>query len=123
MKASFKTEGVFTPDALIAGNAMLLIARTVTIASGHLLARGALLGKITASGQYTLSAGNASDGSQTPDLILAEDVDSTSAAKAALAYSRGDFAASAITMGAGHTLASITDSLRAKGIALLPIAD
>jgi len=123
MKASFKTEGVFTPDALIAGNAHLLVARTVTIASGQNLPRGAVLGKITASGKYTLSAAAATDGSEKPDLILAESADASAGDKPALAYSRGDFATSALKLGDGHTPASITEGLRAKGIALLPIVD
>ena len=79
-----------------------------------------MLGKITASGKYLLSLSAASDGSQTPDLILAEDVDATAADVKALAYARGDFAAAALTLGTGHTVASITEGLRAKGITILP---
>lgn len=120
LKASFATEGTYTPDQLVAGNAHLLMARTVTVLSGQTLARGAVVGKITASGKYILSLAAANDGSQTPDLILSEDVDATAGDKPGLAYSRGDFNASAITLGAGHTVASITEGLRAKGIALLP---
>ncbi|MDY0105305.1 MAG: head decoration protein [Giesbergeria sp.] len=218
LKASFATEGTYTPDALVAGNAHLLVARTIKIATGQNLKRGSVLGKVTsansattpagaqandgvvvfgtitpdataqdgvytvtvtaakdgatgakftvaspggqtatgtmgvafaalglgftitdglttdasavgdvytftvtaANGEYKLSASASNDGSQTPDLILAEDVDATAADKPALAYSRGDFNANAITLGAGHTVASITEGLRAKGIALLP---
>lgn len=218
LKASFATAGVYTPDALVAGNAHLLVARTIKIATGQNLKRGSVIGKVTAansatvpagaqanggvvtfstitpdatakdgvytvavtaaidgatgakftvtapggqtatgtmgaafsglglgftitdglttdasevgdvytftvtaaSGEYKLSTSGASDGSQTPDLILAEDVDASAADKFALAYSRGDFNANAITLGAGHTVASITEGLRAKGIALLP---
>lgn len=118
-RASFTTEGSYTPVALVAGNAHLLVPRKVTIASGASLAAGAVLGKITASGKYKLSASAASDGSQTPDLILAEAVDASAADASGLAYARGDFAASALTLGAGHTVASITEGLRAKGITLL----
>lgn len=72
------------------------------------------------SGKYKLSAAAAVDGSQAPDLILAEDCDATLADKEALAYARGDFYTGALTLGAGHTVASITEGLRAKGITLLP---
>ncbi len=123
MHAKFRTEGTHVPDALIAGNAHLLVGRNVTIVSGQNLKRGAVLGKITASGKYALSASGASDGSQTPDLILAQDVDATDADQSAMAYARGDFAASAVTLGTGHTVASVTEGLRAKGITLLPIVD
>ncbi len=218
LKASFATEGTYIPDALVAGNAHLLVARTIKIATGQNLKRGAVVGKVTAAnsatvpagaqanggvvafgtitadatakdgtytvtvtaakdgatgakftvadpggqtatgtmgvafaglglgftitdglttdasevgdvytfavtaanGEYKLSASGASDGSQTPDLILADDVDASTGDKHALAYSRGDFNANAITLGAGHTVASITEGLRSKGIALLP---
>ena len=119
-KASFKTEGAYVPDSLIAGNAHLLVARTVTIVTGQNLVRGAVIGKITSGGKYQLSLSAAADGSQVPDLILGEDCDATSADKPALAYSRGDFNANALTLGTAHTVASITEGLRAKGIALLP---
>lgn len=119
-KAKFATEGAYTPDALIAGNAHLLVGRKITVISGQNLARGAVLGKITASSKYNLSLSGASDGSQTPDLILAEACDASSGDKVALAYARGDFNANALTLGTAHTVASITEGLRAKGITILP---
>lgn len=118
-QAKFATEGTYVPDGLINGNAHLLIPRKVTILSGQNIARGAVLGKITASGKYILSLSGASDGSQTPDLILAESVDATGGDKEAIAYARGDFNAGALTLGASHTVASITEGLRAKGITIL----
>ena len=120
MTASFKTEGTYVPDGLIAGNAHLLAARKVTIVSGQNIVRGTVLGKITTGGKYNKSLSAASDGSQTPDLILAEDCDASAGDKEALAYSRGDFNASALTLGASHTVASITEGLRVKGIVILP---
>ena len=103
----------------MAGNAHLLVGRKVTVLAGQVLARGAVLGLITASGKYKLSASAAADGSQTPDLILAEAVDATSADTTVLAYERGDFNSNALTLGAGHTVASVREGLRAKGITLL----
>lgn len=114
-KPTFYTEA-FVPDRLIAGNAHLLVSANVTIASGQSLQRGAVLGKITASGKYVMSTAAASDGSQTPDLILADDVDATAGDVVGGAYSRGDFNANALKLGAGHTAASIRDGLRSKGI-------
>ena len=119
MSANFQTEGAYTPDSLIAGNAHLLVARKVTILSGQVLVRGAVLGKITDGGKYKLSASAATDGSEVPDLILAEAADATAGDVSALAYERGDFNAGVITLGTGHTAASIRDGLRAKGITLL----
>ena len=80
------------------------------------LQAGTVLGKVTASGKYVPVAPAASDGSQTPDLILADDVDATAGDVVGGAYSRGDFNANALKLGAGHTVASIRDGLRSKGI-------
>ena len=118
MPASF-TSDAFVPDRLIAGNAHLLAGRSITILSGQVLARGSVLGKITASGKYILSLAAASDGSQVPDLILAEDVNAAGADASGIAYERGDFATTALTLGTGHTVSSMRDVLRGKGITLI----
>lgn len=119
-KATFKTEGTLSHDKLIAGNAHLLVSRKITIKSGQNVVRGAVLGK-DGDGKYLLSLSASNDGSQTPDLILAEDCDATAADKTAIAYARGDFAIQALTIGTGHTAASITEGLRAKGITIINI--
>lgn len=70
------------------------------------------------SGKYKSSVAAATDGSQTPDVIAAETVDATAADKGITVYISGDFNQDALTLGAGHTSASIADGLRAKGIFL-----
>lgn len=115
--ASF-SDSTFNPDLLIAGGCAL--GKKVTLAAGQNLQRGAVLGKITASGKYILSAAAAGDGSQTPDLILAEPIDATGGDKDAMAYYQGHFNDSKVILGAGHTVASIWEGLRVKGIILLP---
>ena len=116
--AEFSSQ-TYTPDALTAGNEHLLVGKKVTIEAGQNLPRGAVLGKVTASGEYKLSASGASNGSQDPDLILAEDCDASAAAKEAMAYSRGDFNGNALTLGTGHTPDSIKEGLRVKGIIIV----
>ncbi len=116
-KASFSSD-VFSQDKLLAGNAHLLTGEKITIESGQNLTRGAVLGKITGSGKYVLSLSGAADGSQTPDLILAEDTDASSGDQEAMAYMRGDFNVNALTIGTGHTADSIKEGLRNKGILL-----
>ena len=118
-QASYGTEGVATHDALLAGNTHLLVGRKVTIAAGQNVTRGAVLGKVTASGKYALSLPDAADGSEVPDLVLADDCNASAGDKSVLAYARGDFNSRALTLGAGHTVASITEGLRTKGITLL----
>ncbi|SMF48021.1 Bacteriophage lambda head decoration protein D [Azospirillum oryzae] len=111
------TSDVFTPDQLIAGR-FPLVTDTVTLVSGQNLARGAVLGKITASGKYTLSLSASSDGSQVPSAILADAVDASGGDKLAGVYLAGEFNTNALTIGTGHTAASIKDTLRDAGIYL-----
>lgn len=115
--ASFSSS-TFSPDQLIASE-QPVASRKVTLISGQNLVRGAVLGKITASGKYNLSLSTAADGSQTPDLILAEDCDASDADAEALAYSRADVNETALTLGAAHTVDTIREGLRDKGIVLV----
>ncbi len=117
MSASFNSVS-FAPDQLLAGDADRLKGRKVTILAGQNLTRGAVLGQVTASGKYVLSAAGATDGSQAPDLILAEPADATAGDITAIAYERGDFNQNALVLGAGHTVASVREGLRGKGIFL-----
>ena len=68
------------------------------------------------SGKYLLSLAAAVDGSQVPDAILAEDCDASGGDKEAMVYERGDFIEDALTIGTGHTAATIREGLRTKGI-------
>lgn len=103
-------------DRLIVGGH--ITSRKVTIDTGNLV-RGTLLGKVTSGGKYIKSLSGASDGSQVPDAILAEDADATSADKEAMAYFTGDFDETAVTYGASHTADSVREGLRGKGIHLI----
>lgn len=111
------SSSTFVPDQLIAGR-FPLVTDTLTILSGQVLPRGAVLGKVTASGKYILSLAAANDGSQTPSVILADAVDATGGDKLAGVYLAGEFNAAKLILGAGHTVASIKDTLRDAGIYL-----
>lgn len=67
---------------------------------------------------YKESLAAATDGSQEPALVLAQDADASSADVEAVAYETGTFAVDALTIGTGHTAASIREALRGKGILL-----
>lgn len=110
-QAGFSSEGAFVPDNLHAGD-FPIRTRKVTLITGQNLVRGSLLGIITASGKATLSASASADGSQTPNCILAEDTDATAADAEAVVYIAGDFNQDALTLGAGHTAASVREGLR-----------
>lgn len=118
MPASFSSTNFAPTDTLLIGEQTVL-SRPITLITGQNLTRGSVLGKITASGKYTLSASAAVDGSQTPDAILAEDTDATAADKATVAYFAAGVNTAKLTLGAGHTVASITEGLRAKDLHLI----
>lgn len=118
MQASgFTAQDAYSPDRLFAGEFPRADGK-VTIASSAALTRGAVLGKVTATGKYLLSASAAGDGSQVPDVILAEDADASGGDVEALVYLTGQFNEDALTLGTGHTVASIRQGLRERGIFL-----
>ena len=108
------TQGVFTPENLIAGE-FPRIMRIATISGGQALLQGAVLGQITATGAYVLSTTTATDGSEVPVAILAQPIDATSDVEGHLFLS-GEFNAHALTLGSGHTLASVTESFRTRSL-------
>jgi len=74
------------------------VIKPITIVTGAgILTKGTALGKITASGKYNAYAPAAADGTETAKLILAEDVDATSADVNATGYAAGHFNSAAIT--------------------------
>jgi hypothetical protein len=114
---NFSTATSPAPDPLFAGE-LYRVTTEVTISSGQNLARGAVVGRITATGEYVLSAAAAGDGSQTPVGILVQDTDATAADTKASIYRTGEFNEDEVILGAGHSIASIRDGLEAKQIYL-----
>lgn len=85
---------------------------TITIAAGEVLAAGSVLGEVTASEEFKLSAEAATDGSEAPSIVLWEDADATDGAVQAEALLTGDLRAAALTLGDGHTVGSVRKALR-----------
>ena len=110
-------QGEYKPCNLIAGE-YPRIERIITIASGSALTKGSVLGRVTASGKFILSEGDATDGSETPNAILAEDVDASAEDKQAVVYFSGEFNENALTLGSSFTLDDIRAGLRSKSIFL-----
>lgn len=111
------TSETTTRDNLIAGD-FPLVTDAETLITGQNLTRGAVLGRITASGKLNLSLSAAVDGSEVPYAILAEDKDATAGDQPVTVYKTGEFSEGALTIGTGHTAASIKDGLRDRGIFL-----
>jgi hypothetical protein len=106
----------FVPDQLIAGPKQI-VTRNVTITGGPYV-RGAVLGKITASGKFTLALSASSDGSQTPTAILADNADGSAADVIAGVFLEGEFNINAVTLGTGITSTAAQDALRPLGVHL-----
>ena len=119
MPASFSS-ATFNLDGLLIGEHPVT-SRQITLLAGQNLARGAVLGKITATGKYMLSLAAAVDGSEVPDAVLAEATDATAADVATPAYFTGGFDESKLVLGTAHTAASIREGLRVKGIHLINV--
>jgi hypothetical protein len=120
------TFAVFDPYGVEVGRAIVGSAFTgqvnFTIADGatDFVAGDAFSITVSAvTEKYLKSLAAATDGSQVPDAVLAEDCDASGGDAEALAYDRGDFAESALTLGTGHTVDSIREGLRVKGITLV----
>lgn len=115
---------MYTPDNLIAGNDFPAVVKAVTVKTGQVLVRGAVLGEITAEpGVYNLVDKGAADGSETPKLILAEDVDATAADTVGVAYETGVFNPDALSLAAGTVVADVEAGLRDRSIFLRAVRD
>lgn len=112
MAATFASQS-FTPVEIIASNFPQLTGPAVVVGAG--LKRGAVLGRVTATGKLVLSASGSSDGSQVPFAILADDEIAAAEQKAAV-YLAGHFEGSKLAYGTGHTADSVRDAFRAAGI-------
>ena len=74
--ANVKTEGVYGAEFLLSSEETLSLDKGVLI-SGQNLNVGTVLGKITASGKYTLHNAAATDGSEVASAILYNTIDAT----------------------------------------------
>ncbi|MFQ5507079.1 MAG: head decoration protein [Planctomycetota bacterium] len=113
------TQANSTVDRLIGGDKKLVTREvTLTDLAAGALTRGTVLGMITASGKYAISKSAAVDGSQTARAILAKDADPSGGDVTAVIYDEGEFNEDRLTLGTGHTAASVREDLRAVGIHL-----
>lgn len=113
-------EGEFKPDSLVMGPWQ---ARKVKVKGGQgVLKRGTVLGEITADGsdkgKFLVSKTAATDGSQEPDRVLMEDVDTSKGDAETIVAHEGTFDRKSLTIGAGHNFATLDKPFRLRGIKL-----
>jgi hypothetical protein len=113
--ASANLGTAYDPNGLVVKSDKLF-GETITLVPGT-YAAGAALGQITTGGKYALSASAAADGSQAVRAILPQAI--TNAADASVyVYYTGDFDATKVVLGAGHTIAALRPVLARQGIFL-----
>lgn len=117
---------LYNPDGIYSGKATVGSAYTgaihFTITAGSTpfaIGDSFTLRAADVAYHYKLSLATATDGSQIPDAVLAEDTVALVANQPTMAYLMGEFNANAIAFGAGHSLNSTRDVLRAKDIHLV----
>lgn len=112
----------YTPKNLFAGDVMPFVTDSVVIAAGQTLQAGAVLGMVSDTGKYVLMDSTATDGSQNPVAILAQDVDASAGDTIATVYLTGEFNSDALVFGGTDTVdtplwvGTIKDALRMVGI-------
>ncbi len=95
------------------------VTREITFGSGAgVIARGTLIGIVTATGYGRTSLTASSDGSQTAYGILLEGIDATSAAAPGVVALTGEFAEDHVILGAGWTITTARAALRPFSIFL-----
>lgn len=106
----------FKADNLIATNAHPLTSQTVVVKSGEgILSRGSVLMR-DSDDEFVLADTSAGDA----EVILAADVDATSAAAVAEVYNSGDFFTESLIVAEGYTLTEADVlSLKNAGIYLV----
>lgn len=87
-----------------------------TVLTGQTLAKGSVLGVVTASGKLKLSASAAGDGSETPRFVLAEDLDTSGGDKVFSVVAEGYINETALVFGTGHTADTVRLPLAEQGI-------
>jgi len=114
------TRETFEDKQLISGKFVYHVV-SVTIAAGANLERGAVLGKVTATGKYKLSAAAASDGSQTPVVVLLEDAAAESEDTEALVMITGSVVETGLIYGTGHSHATVWEPLSKQSIYIVEV--
>ena len=107
----------YTPDRLLAG-AFPKATQEVTVAAGNNLARGTVLGMVTADGKCLAVDSALENGAEKPYAILAEPVDATDADAVGMAYLSGSFNQNALVFGGTDTVDTHRDALRDLSIYL-----
>ncbi|MAY72071.1 MAG: head decoration protein [Halomonas sp.] len=110
----------FTYDNLFAGKIQPVVAGSETI-TGAALARGTVLGLVTASGKCVAVNDALINGAENVYAVLAEDVDASGGDVEAAVYYTGEFNETAVAFGGDDTVADHKQAARNIGIFFKPV--
>ncbi|MGG3448638.1 head decoration protein [Domibacillus aminovorans] len=116
----YETVDSFNYDELIYDTKIPITTKGITLKTGQgILARGTVLGIVTATGQAVTVNTAAADGSQTADCILTDDVDTNVTSPVVhTGYASGRFNRQVLIFGGTDTAANHEKQLRELGIYL-----
>lgn len=115
--SGFNNEGAYTPDELVVSVEQSGLR---TFGQGHgIVARGTVLGAVTATGHLVPSDTSKTDGSEVPYAVSAEDIDTTAADADGVAYLAATLNQNSLVYGPGHSAATVFDPLRRVDIHLV----
>lgn len=109
---------LFVPDQLVSGPLQLVTDTGVIAQVDFIHMRGTVMGKVTASGEYTKSVKAATDGSEVPVAILVDNVDTTTSAQRGGVYLMGQFNQNSVIHDDSWSLAELKAALRSYSIFL-----
>jgi hypothetical protein len=115
--ASYNTEPAYEPKVLLASDNDIT-TRKRTLAAGTIYEQGTVLGKVTASGHFTLCDKTANDGRENALEILGETTDATDGAVEAITYTSGDFRKSELILADGTSPEDVEEELHLRGITI-----
>ena len=116
----FQTTGTFTPDRLIADNAIPITTKGIKVAKGEgLLKRGTLMGPV---GDGTYKRTGSTEGI-VADCILTDDVAAMLSDAVTTAYVSGTFNRAAVVLPEGKDIADYETELRKLGIFLKAVQE
>ncbi|MGU3539988.1 head decoration protein [Methylobacterium sp. A54F] len=106
---------LYDPTSLRAGGCAR--DRQITVASGAnasgaVLKRGTVLGRVTATDKYVVSVKTANDGSQVPAMVLAFEIDASTADVVCSGYDDIEVVAEKLTFDGSWTAATLEAALR-----------
>lgn len=111
------TETLNKDNIFAATQVQPVTATAATVLSGEgVLARGSVMGRVSASGKLKLVNSSSDDGSQNPYGILADGVDATSADATGVIFLTGEFNSDALVFGGTDTAATHEAEARKIGL-------